>query len=198
MIAVSTAGYYTIEMLGDMLERDPGLAGRKVAFLTFGGQPSVTSWFGPRPSFVKAISAVLKSPAIEWIAYTIRGDIMTVTEYDPFRDVGLDPTAFDRRKIIHHRIHIKRMLTPERMRALGWNFLWLHLHYLMASETGEEHDFFAITCTSEPTLRASAAWRERALAARTRGTGEEAPARVSSGESASAIGAAASNIPREG
>jgi hypothetical protein len=68
------------------------------------------------------------------------------------------------------------MLTPERMRALGWNFLWLHLHYLMASETGEEHDFFAITCTSEPTLRASAAWRARALAARTRGAGERAPA----------------------
>jgi hypothetical protein len=195
VIAVSTAGYYTIEMLGHMLERDPRLAGRKVAFLTFGGQPSITSWFGPRPSFVKAISAVLRSRAIEWIAYTIRGDVMTVAEYDPFRDVGLDPKAFDRGKIIHHRIYIKRMLTPERMRALGWNFLWLHLHYLMASETGEEHDFFAITCTSEPTLSASAAWRARALAARARGADEQAPV-VGQGN-ASTFGAAGIDGRRE-
>jgi hypothetical protein len=197
VVAVSTAGYYTIEMLGHMLERDPRLAGRKIAFLTFGGQPSITSWFGPRPSFVKAISAVLRSRAIEWIAYTIRGDVMTVAEYDPFRDVGLDPKAFDRGKIIHHRIYIKRMLTPERMRALGWNFLWLHLHYLMASETGEEHDFFAITCTSVPTLSASAAWRALALAARARGADEEVASQVPAEKSTSAIGTGRGTIPRE-
>jgi hypothetical protein len=166
VVAVSTAGYYTIEMLGRMLARDPRLAERKVAFLTLGGQPSVTSWFGPRASFVKAISAVLQSRAIEWIAYTIRGDIMTVHDYDPFRDIGLDPKALDRRKIIHHRIFIKRMLSPESMQALRWKFLWLHLHYLMASETGEEHDFFSLTCTRVPTLKASAAWRKQAVAAR--------------------------------
>ena len=33
------------------------------------------------------------------------------------------------------------------MQALRGKFLWLHLHYLMASETGEEHDFFSLTCT---------------------------------------------------
>jgi hypothetical protein len=176
LIAVSTAGYYTIEMLGEMLERDPGLAGRKIAFFTFGGQPSVTSWFGPRQTFVRGISAVLRSPAVEWIAYTIRGDIMTVADYDPFRDVGLDPKVLDRRKIIHHRINLKRMLTPEHMKALGWNFLWLHLHYLMASETGEEHDFFALTCTGDPTLAAAAVWRARALAARIRSVGTPEPA----------------------
>jgi hypothetical protein len=166
VVAVSTAGYYTIEMLGRMLERDPRLCGRKVAFLTLGGQPSVTSWFGPRASFVKAISAVLKSRAVEWIAYTIRGDIMTVPQYDPIRDVGLDPKAIGRSKIVHHRIYIKHMLSPESMQALRWKFLWLHLHYLMASETGEEHDFFALTCTCRPTLSASADWREKALAVR--------------------------------
>jgi hypothetical protein len=149
-----------------MLERDPRLAGRKVAFLTLGGQPSVTSWFGPRASFVKAITAVLKSRVIEWIAYTIRGDIMTVAQYDPFRDVGLDPKAIGGRTIIHHRIYIKRMLSPASMQALRWKFLWLHLHYLMASETGEEHDFFSLTCTRMPTLRASAIWRKQAIAAR--------------------------------
>src|SRR5204863_3799179 len=109
VVAVSTAGYYTIEMLGRMLDRDPRLAGRKVAFLTLGGQPSVTSWFGPRASFVKAISAVLNSRAIDWVAYTIRGDIMTVAHYDPYRDVGLDPAKVKPNRIIHHRIYIKRM-----------------------------------------------------------------------------------------
>jgi hypothetical protein len=175
VVAVSTAGYYAIEMLGRMIERDPRLGGRRVAFLTLGGQPSITSWFGPRRSFVEAISAVLRSDAVTWIAYTIRGDIMTVAEYDPFRDLGLDRTAFPRGGIVHHRIHIKRMLTPERVRALGWNFLWLHLHYLMASETGEEHDFFALTCGSSPTLHAAAAWRARALAARNPAAGQRAP-----------------------
>ena len=166
VVAVSTAGYYTIEMLGRMLDRDPRLAGRKVAFLTFGGQPSVTSWFGPRASFVKKISAVLNSRAVEWIAYTIRGDIMTVARYDPIRDVGLDPKTVKANRIVYHRIYIKRMLSPESMRALRGKFLWLHLHYLMASETGEEHDFFSLTCSPVPTLRASAAWRERAITAR--------------------------------
>jgi len=126
----------------------------------------VTSWFGPRASFVKAISAVLQSRAIEWIAYTIRGDIMTVGRYDPIRDVGLDPKTVEPDRITYHRIYIKRMLSPDSMQALRGKFLWLHLHYLMASETGEEHDFFALTCTRRPTLRASAAWRKRAVASR--------------------------------
>ena len=77
-----------------------------------------------------------------------------------------------------------------------WQFLWLHLHYLMASETGEEHDFFSITCTSEPTLRASAAWRARAVAARKKGATEAAPA---SGRSqVAAAGAAPRDGRREG
>ena len=167
VVSVSSAGYYTIEMLGRMLERDPDLAGRRVALLTFGVQPSITSWFGPRKNFVQALTSVLKSPAIEWLAYSMRGDIMTVAEYDPFRDVGLDRKEFDQQKIIHHRIHLKRMLTPSSMQAVRRDFLWLHLHYLRTSETGDEHDFFAIACTSLPTLAAAKVWRERALAART-------------------------------
>lgn len=189
VVSVSSAGYYTIEMLGRMLERDPQLVGRKIAFLTFGVQPSITSWFGPRENFVRALSAVLSSPAVDWLAYSMRGDIMTVTQYDPLRDVGLDPKAFDQRKIIHHRIHLKRMLSPESMRAVRFDFLWLHLHYLRTSETGDEHDFFAIACTSVPTLRAAKAWRERALAARTIAAGETAP--VAAQARASGLAAAA-------
>jgi hypothetical protein len=166
LVAVSTAGYYAIEMLGSMLQRDPKLAGRQVPFLTLGAQPSVTSWFGPRRRFVEALTAVLASPAVRWIAYNIRGDIMSVAGYDPVRDNGLDPAVLNPERFVRHQIDLRHMLKPESMQALRWRFLWLHLHYLMATETGAEHDFYAITTSSTPALRAAAAWRRRALESR--------------------------------
>ncbi len=166
LIAVSTGAYHSIEMLGGILQRNPTLGGRTLPFLTLGAQPSVTSWFGPRGRFLDGMKRILGGGAVQWLAYTIRGDIMTVDGYDPFREGHLDANELRGNAIIHHRIHLKHMLTPESRKALGWKFLWIHLYYLMASETGDEHDFFSLTCSSRPLLSESAAWRARALAAR--------------------------------
>ena len=47
------------------------------------------------------------------------------------------------------------MLRPETMAALRGNYFRKHLHYMMASETGEGHDFFDIICTRTPVVEAA-------------------------------------------
>jgi hypothetical protein len=169
LIAVSTGAYYSVEMLGPVLARDPALAGRTLPFLSFGSQPAITSWFGPRQRFVEGMRAVFSTRAVPWHAYAIRGDFMSVVGYDPFREGFLDRRLHDTRTITHHTIRLKRMITPETRRSLGWKFLVIHLYYLMAGETGEEHDFFAILCGPRPVLVEAEAWRRRALAAHSAG-----------------------------
>jgi hypothetical protein len=110
--------------------------------------------------------AIFSGPAVAWRAYSIRGDFMSVLGYDAFRDGILDPDFHDARTITHHNIDLKRMVTPATRRSLGWKFLVIHLYYLRAGETGEEHDFFAILCGPRPVLAAADAWRARARAVR--------------------------------
>ncbi|MBN9010403.1 MAG: hypothetical protein J0H63_09820 [Rhizobiales bacterium] len=166
LIAVSTGAYYSVEMLAPVLARDPALAGCKLAFLTFGSQPAITSWFGPRKRFVEGMRAIFSGNAVAWHAYAIRGDFMSAVGFDPFRESYLDPALHGRNPIIHHTLYLKRMITPETRKALGWKFLTIHLYYLMAGETGEEHDFFAILCGPRPVLEEAEAWRLRAEKAR--------------------------------
>jgi hypothetical protein len=174
MVCVSHGGYCGIEIVGRMLGRDPDLAslrggkGGGLALVTLGSQPSMTAWFGPRPGFRKALRAILASPAVDWFFYTLRGDIMAAGRYDPIADTPLDPSGLDATKPFRHHIHLKRMLGEGSSRALGWRFLPIHLQYLMASATGEEHDFVALTCASRPFRSAAATWRERALESKKR------------------------------
>jgi hypothetical protein len=166
LIAVSTGAYYCVEMLGPLLARDPTLGGRTLPFLSFGSQPAITSWFGPRPRFVEGMRAIFSGNAVPWRAYAIRGDFMSALGYDPFREGFLDRNVHDPRTVTHHNIDLKRMVTPATRRSLGWKFLVIHLYYLRAGETGEEHDFFALLCGPRPVIEEAEAWRARARAAR--------------------------------
>ena len=172
MVGVSHGGTCGIEIVGRMLERDPGLAslrggkGGGLAFVTLGTQPSMTAWFGPRPGFQRALRAILASPAVAWFFYTLRGDIMASDRYDPVADTPLDPAGLDPDKLVRYRINLKRMLGEEASRALGWRFLPIHLQYLMASPTGDEYDFLALTSAGRPFRLAANAWRQRALESR--------------------------------
>jgi hypothetical protein len=169
LIAVSTGAYYCVEMLGPVLARDPTLGGHTLPVLSFGSQPSITSWFGPRPRFVEGMRAIFSGRAVPWRAYAIRGDFMSALGYDAFREGFLDPEVHDPRTVTHHTIDLKRMVTPATRRSLGWKFLVIHLYYLRAGETGEEHDFFAILCGPRPVLAEAEAWQARAHAAREAG-----------------------------
>ena len=166
LIAVSTGAYYSVEMLAPVLARDPTLAGRTLPFLSFGSQPAITSWFGPRRRFVEGMRAIFSGVAVRWHAYAIRGDFMSAVGFDPYREGYLDPALRAVNPIIHHTLYLKRMITPATRKALGWKFLTIHLYYLMAGETGEEHDFFAILCGPRPVDDAAEEWRERAEKAR--------------------------------
>jgi len=162
LMAVSTGAYYSVEMLAPVLARDPRLAGRILPFLTFGSQPAITSWFGPRQRFVDGMRAIFAGGAVRWHAYAIRGDFMSAVGYDPHRESYLDPALRGRNPIVHHTLYLKRMITPETRKVLGWKFLQIHLYYLMAGETGEEHDFFAILCGPRPVEEEAEEWRFRA------------------------------------
>ncbi|HZP21696.1 MAG TPA: hypothetical protein VFB16_15995 [Bauldia sp.] len=175
LVGVSHGGICAIDILGRMFERDPGLAalasaadreGRRLAFLTLGSLPSLLDSMGPNPGLRAATAKLLASPLVDWHYYTARGDIMTSDRYDPFRDLGRRPTPAEAARFISFRILLKPML-GEAEAALGWRFITKHLQYLMASVTGEEYDFFALTCTGTPFRTAAAAWRSRALASRT-------------------------------
>jgi hypothetical protein len=91
---------------------------------------------------------------------------MSALGYDPFREGFLNRNIHDPRTVTHHNIDLKRMVTPATRRSLGWKFLVIHLYYLRAGETGEEHDFFALLCGPRPVIEEAEAWRARARAAR--------------------------------
>ena len=57
--------------------------------------------------------------------------------------------------ILYREIDIRDMLTPETLKKLRGNLFRKHLLYMMASETGEEHDFFALICSPRPVLAAA-------------------------------------------
>jgi hypothetical protein len=158
VFALSTGGFLSIDLLGAMLERDPDFLRsrrKRVPFITFGVAPSAAGWFGPSERFLKALKAILASPAVVWVSYAIRKDMMAAPGYNPVRDFKLDPALYGVKKIIHRRIDLRQMLHPQSLAALRGNYFRKHLHYMMASETGEGHDFFSIICGPRPVLRAS-------------------------------------------
>ena len=106
--------------------------------------------------------AIFSGRAVHWHAYAIRGDFMSAVGYDPHREGYLEPALRAGNPITHHTLHLKRMVTPATRKALGWKFLDIHLYYLNAGETGEEHDFFALLCGPRPVEEEAAAWHGQA------------------------------------
>jgi hypothetical protein len=157
VLALSAGGYHSIDLVGAMLARDPDFkqVGRRLSLVTFGVAPPAWGWFGPTERFKKAIERVLMSPAVDWVNFVIRRDAMALANFNPVRDFGLDSELYDWKKIRERRIDLKRMLRPETVKALRGSIFRKHIHYMMASETGEEHDFFDVICSRKPVVKAA-------------------------------------------
>ncbi len=171
LFALSTGGYVCLNLIGAMLERDPDFAssGRHLTFVTFGVAPSVPGWFGPTERYLASLRQALSSRALTWVNYHIRKDPMSAKAFDPVRDFDLDPTGFRDPMMDYREIDLRVMLKPETLKGLRGNLFRKHLHYMMASETGEGHDFFDLICSPRPVLVAAGASPATALESKASG-----------------------------
>ena len=165
LFALSTGGYVCLNLIGAMLEHDPDFAmsNRHLAFVTFGVAPSVPGWFGPTDRYLASLRHALSSRALTWVNYHIRKDPMSAKAFDPVRDFDLDPTGFREPMMEYREVDLRLMLKPETLKGLRGNLFRKHLHYMMASETGDGHDFFDLICGARPVLTAAGVGRPTAL-----------------------------------
>jgi hypothetical protein len=142
--------------LGALLELDfidraaklePALAGHvpRLSFLTVGATIPKLTLHPAGERFRACARRVAAMPAIDWVEYQSRDDVISFYKFHPVTGRRLADDD-GRTKPLVRRVQIHEMLTPESFRRYRFRFLRMHYQFVMANERRAPYDFFMLAC----------------------------------------------------
>ena len=145
IVGHSSGSFLAVDVLTRALMRDPDLGSRgaRVTLLTMGAnlpiigfQPSA-GWFRDR------LAQLAAQPAIDWVDYQSRRDIMNFFPFDPLAGHGI---AADQVKMNLRvaPVQFRDIVGPQTFSRLTWHFFDMHFQFLRANELPAAFDYFMI------------------------------------------------------
>jgi len=142
--------YMAIGVVGRLLEIEPDLAGKRLVLFNLGTALPATTFYGPTERFRQALTRILLDRRIAFIESAATLDILGGSEGDYSISYKLDLPPGARRRPVLVKLDFRKVMSPEALKAIRWDFFRLHFQYLMASETGQGFDYFALMCGPRP------------------------------------------------
>ena len=140
----STGAQTICDLMARILARDPDFArrGPAISLLTLGGSIPMLGWLPGTEWFKEVVSSIVKEEAVCWVDFTAAQDGATFALQDPVGLLGLASNG-EKPKVLSTKIF--DLVMPENFRKKRHNWLYVHFHYMMASERPAGYDYFAIT-----------------------------------------------------
>jgi hypothetical protein len=147
--AHSLGGAMQPEIVSRALRLDPGSAARSLKLLSVGSSLLKIGLHPAARWLREAVARVCANPAIFWIEYQARADIINFFRVDPIAAMDLPQTG---KPVVQHA-RIRAMLKPEYYRTIQTDFFRLHRQLGMANDRRYFYDFFMICCGPVPIER---------------------------------------------
>jgi hypothetical protein len=132
------------------LQLDPRLGDRgKLLNLVSSGSSLLKLALHPAAAWLReVVGRVAKSPAIYWVDFQARADIINSYKVDPVVALGIPATG----KPIVKIIDIRLMLEKATYRRLHFNFLRIHRQATMGNERRYFYDYYMLCCGPIPLI----------------------------------------------
>jgi hypothetical protein len=132
------------------LQLDPRLGDRgKLVHLVSSGSSLLKLALHPAATWLReVVGRVAKSPAIYWVDFQARADIINSYKVDPVVALGIPATG----KPIVKIIDIRLMLEKATYRRLHLNFLRIHRQATMGNERRYFYDYYMLCCGPIPLI----------------------------------------------
>lgn len=148
LVGHSSGSYAAVDVLARALALDPGLGARgpRVALLTVGANLPIVGFHRRAQWFRDELARLAIEPAVRWIDYQSRHDIMNFWHFDP---IG------GHRIVLSRERHNPTVVNTSFRRAWAvkgfwrrrWHFFRAHFQFLCANERlGSVYDYYLICC----------------------------------------------------
>jgi pimeloyl-ACP methyl ester carboxylesterase len=148
VIGHSSGSFIAIDVLTRALAHDPELGrhGPRVALMTVGSNIPTAGFHPASGWYRERLARIAVEPAIDWVDYQSRKDIMNFFAFDPIRGHGIELGAARRNPTVVP-VRFRDIVKPENYPRFRWRFFRLHFQFLMANERlGAAYDYFMICC----------------------------------------------------
>jgi pimeloyl-ACP methyl ester carboxylesterase len=148
IIGHSSGSFVAIDVLARALDRDPKLGehGPGVALMTVGSNIPTAGFQPGADWYRKKLAQIAVAPAVDWVDFQSRKDVMNFFAFDPIAAHGIDVGAARRNPTVVP-VRFRDIVTPQNYPRFRWRFFELHFQFLRANQRrGVAYDYFMICC----------------------------------------------------
>jgi hypothetical protein len=147
VVGHSLGALLALDFIDRAAKLEPALAGHvpRLSFLTVGATIPKVTLHPAGERFRACARRVAAMPAIDWVEYQSRDDVISFYKFHPVASRRLADDD-GRTKPLVRRVQIHEMLTPESFRRYRFRFLRMHYQFVMANERRAPYDFFMLAC----------------------------------------------------
>ena len=151
IVGHSSGSFLGSEIIARALKLDPDLGrhGRRVVFLTLGGNMPIVGFHKGAREFRANLQRLATEPSIDWIDCQSRKDVMNFYPFDPIAGHGID-VGREKRNPTIVPVRFREIIRSEHYNRFRWKFFRVHFQFVMANERPHAYDFFMIVCGPVP------------------------------------------------
>jgi pimeloyl-ACP methyl ester carboxylesterase len=161
LVGHSSGSYVAVDVLARALALDPGLGshGPRLALLTIGANLPIVGFHRRAQWFRDRLARLAVEPAVAWVDYQSRHDIMNFWHFDPIDGHRIVLPA-KRRNPTVVSASFRRAMAAEGFWLRRFHFFRLHFQFLCANERpGSTYDYYLICCGPDDLVtRATRPW----------------------------------------